>query len=52
MLAHDGQQPAVIAVEQYERSLNGRSPMPDWIARQVDVGLDGHEDPAIVFDGR
>ena len=49
---HDGQRPAVIAVEQYEHSLNGRSPMPDRIARQVHVGLDDHEDPAIVFDGR
>jgi hypothetical protein len=26
--------------------------MPDRIARQVHVGLNGHEDPAIVFDGR
>jgi hypothetical protein len=26
--------------------------MPQRIARQVHIGLDGHEDSAIVFDGR
>jgi hypothetical protein len=49
---HDGQRPAVVAVEQDERSPDGRSPMPNRIARQVHVGLDSHEGPAIVFDGR
>ena len=41
---HDGQRPAVVAVEQDERSLNGRTAMPDRIAWQVHVGFDGHED--------
>ena len=49
---HDCQRLAVVAVEQHQRSLNGRPAMPERIARQVHVGLDGHEDPAIVFDCR